>query len=204
MYSQNSNSEIVVNFVHRRKSNLIKVLGNKCCICGFDKFQQALEFHHVNPEEKEFGIGASNAVTKALDKQLEEMKKCILVCSNCHRGIHSGYYQVPSNWKTFYDNKIAEALLEDLKAKETVCVDCGKKISSSANRCPECAKIYLRACVRPSREELKILIRTMPFTQIGIKYKVSDNAVRKWCDIYGLPKKKSEINAYSEEEWSKL
>ena len=75
MYSTNSNCETVVNFIKRRKENLRKVFHSKCCICGYDKIQEALEFHHVNPEEKEFGICSSNSTTKALDKQLKEMKK---------------------------------------------------------------------------------------------------------------------------------
>lgn len=44
----------------------------------------------------------------------------------------------------------------------------------------------------------------MPFTQIGIKYKVSDNAIRKWCIAENLPSKKKDILAYSEEEWKEV
>ena len=44
-----TNSENVCNFVKNRKTNLISLFHNKCCICGFDKFQEALEFHHVDP-----------------------------------------------------------------------------------------------------------------------------------------------------------
>ena len=55
-----------------------------------------------------------------------------------------------------------------------------------------------------SREELKNLIRTLPFTQIGIKYQVSDNTIRKWCDKYNLPRRKSDIQQYSDVEWSKI
>lgn len=51
------------------------------------------------------------------------------------------------------------------------------------------------------REELKKLIRTIPFTQIGKQYGVTDNAVRKWCDKYKLPRKVSEIKKYTDEEW---
>lgn len=52
-----------------------------------------------------------------------------------------------------------------------------------------------------SREELKKLIRTTPFTTIGKQYGVTDNAVRKWCDKYNLPRKVKEIKSYSDEEW---
>lgn len=44
----------------------------------------------------------------------------------------------------------------------------------------------------------------MPFIQIGKKYNVSDNAVRKWCDAENLPRKVSQIKSYTDEEWSKV
>ena len=53
----------------------------------------------------------------------------------------------------------------------------------------------------PDRDTLKKLIKEKPFTQIGEQYGVTDNAVRKWCDRYNLPRRKSEINKYSDEEW---
>ena len=56
--------------------------------------------------------------------------------------------------------------------------------------------------MRVSREELKTLIRTLPFLQIGEKFNVSDNTIRKWCDKYNLPRKASEIKKYSDEEWN--
>ena len=48
------------------------------------------------------------------------------------------------------------------------------------------------------------MIRKMSFLSIGRKYDVSDNAIRKWCDQYSLPRTKKEINSYSEEEWEKI
>lgn len=53
----------------------------------------------------------------------------------------------------------------------------------------------------PSRDELKKLIRTMSFTMIGEKYGRTDNAIRKWCDSYSLPRRKSDINRFTDEEW---
>ena len=52
-----------------------------------------------------------------------------------------------------------------------------------------------------SRDNLKELIRSTSFTQIGDMYNVSDNTIRKWCDKYNLPRKVSEIQKYTEEEW---
>lgn len=61
-----------------------------------------------------------------------------------------------------------------------------------------------RVVKRPERDELKILIRTLPFTTLGKQYGVTDNAIRKWCIAYNLPKTKKEINKYSDEEWASI
>lgn len=208
MFKMSNNSQNVINCIRKRKENLQKLLGSKCCICGFDLYNSALEFHHVDPQTKEFGISASNATTKALEKQLEEAKKCVLVCANCHRGIHEGKLSVPENWQDLYDINFAQELIhkkELLKTRKIhYCKRCGREISSGADYCPECASFIRRTCDRPSREELKILIREKPFTQIAEIYGVSDNAIRKWCDGYKLPRKKSEINSYTIEEWEKI
>lgn len=50
---------------------------------------KALEFHHINPEEKDFTI--SNDHFKLIEA-IEESKKCILICSNCHRELHDNLW----------------------------------------------------------------------------------------------------------------
>lgn len=198
-----TNSQIVCNFVQRRKSNLIKVFGGKCCICGFDKWQSALEFHHVNPEEKEFGL-TTNTTTKALEKQLIEAKKCILVCANCHRGIHSGFVEIPANWQTYYNEEVANELLAQLDKKKHYCIDCGIEISKGAIRCKACQDKNQQRAERPTREQLKNMIRTQTFESIGRLYQVDGNSIRKWCERMNLPRTKKEINLYSDEEWAAL
>lgn len=58
-------------------------------MCGYSRCQAALEFHHLDPSEKDFGL-STNKTTKSLVKLIDELRKCILVCANCHREIHSG------------------------------------------------------------------------------------------------------------------
>ena len=74
----------------RRKENkklLVEYKGGQCERCGYDKCIAALEFHHLDPSTKEFGLTGN---TYSLDRQKKEADKCILVCANCHREIHNG------------------------------------------------------------------------------------------------------------------
>ena len=67
------------DFLNSIKSDL------KCKECGEDRFY-CLDFHHKNPKEKERSIAASiNCSQKFL---LEEIAKCDVLCSNCHRAWH--------------------------------------------------------------------------------------------------------------------
>lgn len=62
----------------------------------------------------------------------------------------------------------------------------------------------LRKVNRCSRDELKQLIRTTPFVKIGKQFGVSDNAIRKWCDFYNLPRRICDIKKYTDEEWATI
>jgi len=69
----------------------VELLGGSCVVCGYDKYIGALEFHHVNPDEKE-GSKNRNIAGVPIKRLKEELKKCVLVCANCHREIHGGYH----------------------------------------------------------------------------------------------------------------
>ena len=198
--------ENVKNFRQRLKTRLLYVAGDKCAICGYDKCQSALEFHHLDPNEKEFGLG--NNTNIATEKALEEIKKCILICANCHREVHAGFIDNDQLSSSYSQERADEILIElnDVKTKTLhYCKDCGKLLSEPrAERCPDCAHKARRICERPSREELKKLIRTIPFTQIGQQFGVTDNAIKKWCKAENLPARKQDINSYSDQEWENI
>lgn len=66
---------------NERKKLLKDLLGGSCVSCGRT---DNLEFDHVIPEEKSFGI-AGNQIELGLDKMLVELQKCQLLCKSCHR-----------------------------------------------------------------------------------------------------------------------
>lgn len=72
-----------------RKIYFINKFGGCCSKCGYKTNIAALEFHHVNPEEKEFQIDVRRFSNTSIDKLSKELDKCILVCANCHREIHN-------------------------------------------------------------------------------------------------------------------
>lgn len=80
-------AEAVQKRRRKLKEELVAYKGGKCEICGYDACIAALEFHHINPNEKEFGIGTSG-VTKSLESLKKEADKCLLLCCNCHRELH--------------------------------------------------------------------------------------------------------------------
>lgn len=58
---------------------------NGCAICGYNRCDAALDFHHANPEDKKFSIIRCNIGRKNL---MLELNKCILLCKNCHMEKH--------------------------------------------------------------------------------------------------------------------
>ena len=74
----------------RRKVRLMAVqhAGGRCSRCGYDKCVEALEFHHLDSSQKDFGI-SSRGYTRSWARVREEIEKCVLVCANCHRELHA-------------------------------------------------------------------------------------------------------------------
>lgn len=72
------------------KHQCVEYKGGKCSICNYNKSQSALEFHHLNPLEKDFQLSNSHYLSwnKHSGKIKSELDKCILVCSNCHKELH--------------------------------------------------------------------------------------------------------------------
>lgn len=71
------------------KHYLVQYKGGKCEICGYNKCEGALEFHHKNPLEKDIEISKWNFnYTQDINLFLKEVDKCMLLCANCHREQH--------------------------------------------------------------------------------------------------------------------
>lgn len=115
---------------------------------------------------------------------------------------------------TCYEDKVYIIPVEECSTAKTlrlapptvhVCTQCKSNTVSKENGiCVECATFNARKVERPSREELKGLLRLKSFVEIGKDYGVSDNAVRRWCKSYNLPTKMSDIKSINPNDWTNL
>ena len=87
-----ANYQHVKNFRQKTKKRAVEYKGSKCLVCGYDKCISALEFHHLDPNKKDFGL--SQNLSKAWSKIVEEIDKCVLICANCHREVHEGIIDI--------------------------------------------------------------------------------------------------------------
>jgi len=74
-----------LRYKRKLKQKCVDFKGGECEKCGYNKSLAALDFHHLDPNEKDFNFSKKAAKWETLEK---ELNKCILVCANCHREIH--------------------------------------------------------------------------------------------------------------------
>ena len=163
------------------KHYLIERANNQCEKCGW---------HEINPFTNKIPLELHH---KDGDYRNNNEDNLELLCPNCH--------SLTETYRGGNFNKSTREGREKYVSRKNYCVDCGVEIQSTSTRCHSCEGKHRKVDKPVSREELKQLIRTMPFTKIGEKFGITDNAIRKWCDSYNLPRKSSEIKKYTDEEW---
>ncbi len=82
------------------KAMLVEEAGGCCCLCGYDRYLGALQFHHLVPSEKRLQI-SWNGVTQSIARLRAEARKCVLLCSNCHAEVEAGIAVVPAKVDAF-------------------------------------------------------------------------------------------------------
>jgi len=177
----NRKSIAVMNWRNRTKLKLVEYKGGKCQRCGYDKLiPSVFEFHHRNSEEKDFTIGGKSWSYERLKKEVD---KCDMLCRNCHAETHDELIQESRQLRM-------EAVKKKVVTKRK-CPQCKKEFTPPGNKykfCSvSCVRLFQRKAERPSKAKLKREIQEIGnWCAIGRKYKVSDNAVRKWARQYGL------------------
>lgn len=157
-----------------------------CSICGQEPIWQGKDLTLILDH-----INGSNH-----DDRLENLR---WVCPNCNQQLET------TNGKNKIRSHITNNGVEKSEKIKYYCSECGAEITNNnSGLCATCASKKRRVCERPEREELKKLIRTVPFTRLAEQFGVSDKAITKWCINENLPSRKKDINSYSDEEWEKI
>ena len=100
-----ANYSDVKRFREKRKARAIEAMGGCCQICGYNKHPKVMEFHHVDPTEKE-----KIKQHCRWEVWVQELKKCIMLCANCHREVHAGITELPEKYQIFDESLISEEL----------------------------------------------------------------------------------------------
>lgn len=101
-YSKNKERHIknvgIRNIRVREESQLIinKMKEQYGCLFCSESTPICLDFHHINPEDKKYEVSTLVSAGNMI-KVYEEISKCILICSNCHRKLHAGLLMLPNN-----------------------------------------------------------------------------------------------------------
>lgn len=199
------------------KKQCLDYKGGKCLSCGYNNYQGALEFHHLNPNEKEFHLASvkHNSFNNEIKKELD---KCILLCSNCHREIHGNVISYDEQTNTVIKNNIKN-LIWNPTIKENISLNYEDILSRLKNKISiseiakdlNISKDYLLILLKnnniyiskikeqqdilhpkkiqwPPKEELEKLLWEKPTTYIAKELGVSDKAVEKHIKKLGLTK----------------
>ncbi len=195
-YCKSCLSEISTDGQKDRKKKAVEYKGGKCEKCGYDKCLAAFDFHHLDPNEKDYEPSRLFGQNHSWETIKSELDKCALLCANCHRETHN-------EEKSVLSEKLrnrARSKVNDLNWPDTEVL---KKMGAEMS-CSEIAdklKISQESVIRkfkiegismlkrdrafkiiwPSNEVIMEMISSMSIIEIGRKLGVSDNSVRRHC-----------------------
>lgn len=156
---------------------LINKSNNQCEKCGW---------HEINPVTNKIPLEIHHVDGDYTNCSIENLQ---VLCPNCH--------QLTENYKALNGHSD----ITRTQTRKQRCLDCGKEINSNSIRCVDCENKH-RITQKPvTREELKQSIRTTSFDKIGMTYNVQGNSIKKWCIQFGIPHRRKDINAISDEDW---
>lgn len=188
-YLKQRRNKITKENLKKTRTPLEKILVENSSFCRQTMKKRLLEGNFLQEKCSNCGIG-NQWNGEPLILQLEHkngvnndnrIENLCLLCPNCH-----------SQTKTYAGRKVK---------KNYRCSECFKTITKNTKtkQCHGCmSRTSRKVESRPSRDELLKLILKKSFVEIGKTYKVTDNAVRKWCKAENLPRTLKEIKEYKD------
>ena len=83
-------SEGVKKWRQSTKNRIVEAFGGRCCVCEYSRCNDVLVLHHLDYTQKEYSLGGLRASIRSWNTIVKELRKCVMVCANCHGEIHQG------------------------------------------------------------------------------------------------------------------
>jgi len=172
-------SEKVKRWRKSCKARIIEAMGGSCCVCGYNKCQASLAMHHLDPKLKDFGFGKVMANPQNWASLIEELRKCVLVCNNCHGEIHDGSASVPLNAPRFNETFSSYKDLEKVEEVLSPCPVCKKMKRAFLKNCSlDCAR---RSKYKVDWDNINLIeeLKTKSIVKLAEEIGCSDGAIHK-------------------------
>lgn len=153
-------------------------MGGKCCLCDYNKCSRALSLHHLDPSKKDFIFASIRACPVNWATIVEELKKCILVCSNCHAEIHDGLIEVPKD-VAFFNEEFSDYRKLEYEKSLTPCKICNKLKPKHLITCSSTCAAKRQRKIDWDTINLIEELKTKSFVKLAAELGCSDMAVRK-------------------------
>ncbi len=167
-------SESVKAWRKATKQRMVAAMGGKCQCCGYDRCTESMDFHHIDPEQKEMSLGSVRANPTAWGAIVNELRKCILICRNCHGEIHYAGRQLPESYARFDERYADFANHQDFA---TPCLHCGRPKAPNRRHCS-------KSCSASARHQTPI-----DWTQIDLAERIKTQSCRQIGDALGCAAK---------------
>lgn len=168
----------------KARENLAAAFGGRCTVCGYKKTISALDYHHVDPKEKDHALHKAMRNGYAWSRIVKEARKCTIVCCRCHREIHAGITELPKDYAQFNEEYVDVIKLRKKEFNE--CPICGGEKIKSQKYCSVSCAGQSSKRFDITKKEMEKLIAEKPYEKIGEMFGVSGNAIKKRCRSLGI------------------
>jgi hypothetical protein len=150
-----------------------------------------MALHHLDPNEKDFSFGKARANPQSWAKIVDELRKCVLVCNNCHGEIHDGITTVPLDAPRFNETyadyrELERQERESDPSRYHPCPRCGKETPNCKKHCSKKCSAAAALVFNWDEFDLELMHNNMSIVAIAKVIGCSDQAVHKRLKKLGI------------------
>ncbi len=170
-------SEKVKRWRKNTKKRMVESCGGLCCVCKKSYKDELFDFHHINPDNKEFGLGKIRGNCISWGKIITELRKCVMVCGNCHRLLHYCNEPLPKDINKFNEDYSNYSNNTSIK----ICEVCNKvQIPEHQKTCSRsCSAKISRTVDWDNIDVIELYNKYKNYNKIGDMLNISASSVRK-------------------------